>query len=32
VPATSDTMDTFCRVIAFRSELFPTLRRPKIPM
>ncbi len=32
VPATSDTIETVCRVSAFRSEDLPTLRRPKIPM
>ena len=32
VPATADTIDTCWRVIAFRSEDFPTLRRPNRPM
>ena len=32
VPATADTMDTCCRVIAFSSEDLPTFLRPKRPM
>ena len=32
VPATSDTIDTCCRVMAFSSDDLPTFRRPKMPM
>src|SRR5664279_1186379 len=32
VPAWGDTMDTCCRVRAFRRADFPTFRRPKRPM
>ena len=32
VPATSETIDTSCRVRAFSSDDLPTLRRPNRPM
>ena len=32
VPATSETMETSCRVIAFNSDDLPALRRPNRPM
>ena len=32
VPATSETIETFCRVSAFSSDDLPTFRRPKMPM
>ena len=32
VPAISETIETSCRVIAFRSDDLPALRRPNKPM